>query len=79
MKHEKKAPQNPGPTFSSTPIYVTKSTICQSLNCALRDLRIIDQLSYNGGGGSSGSGGTSRYSGPAFLARRNCIIVNVGH
>ena len=71
----KKAPQNPGPTFSSTPIYVTKSTICKSLNCELRDLRIIDQLSYNGGGG----GGASRYAGPAFLARRNCIIVNVGH
>lgn len=60
------APQNPGPIYSSTPIYVTKSTICKSLNCALRDLRIIDQCGRY-------------YAGPAFLARRNCIIVNVGH
>jgi Mg2+ and Co2+ transporter CorA len=94
------APQNPGPIFSSTPIYVTKSTICKSLNCALRDLRIIDQFSNHissglGGTGSStigsasGSGSgististsgfSSRYAGPAFLARRNCVIVNVGH
>ena len=48
-------------------MYVTKSAICKSLNCALRDLRIIDQCSGN------------RYAGPAFLARRNCVIVNVGH
>jgi len=64
------SPRNPGPIFSNTPIYATKSTLCKSLNCALRDLRIIDQFSNNG---------ASRYAGPAFLARRNCIIVNVGH
>jgi Mg2+ and Co2+ transporter CorA len=50
----------------ATPAYVTKSSLCESLGCALRDLRVIDQ--FNG-----------RYSGPAFLARSNCVIVNVGH
>lgn len=40
----------------------------------MRDLRIIDQVSYNNGGTV-----TSKYAGPAFLARRNCVIVNVGH
>ena len=33
----------------------------------LRDLRFIDQFS------------SGRYAGPTFLARRNCVIVNVGH
>ncbi len=40
----------------------------------MRDLRIIDQCSYNSSGAT-----TSKYAGPAFLARRNCVIVNVGH
>lgn len=59
---------NPGPNFAATPIFVTKFSLCESLGCALRDLRVIDQFSSNG-----------RYSGPAFLARSNCVIVNVGH
>mmetsp|Transcript_1211 Transcript_1211/g.2203 ORF Transcript_1211/g.2203 Transcript_1211/m.2203 type:complete len:664 (+) Transcript_1211:256-2247(+) len=62
------SPTNPGPIFTATPIFVTKFSLCESLGCALRDLRVIDQFSTNG-----------RYSGPAFLARSNCVIVNVGH
>eukprot|EP00979_Chaetoceros_neogracilis_P006314 scaffold1275_cov247-Chaetoceros_neogracile.AAC.6 len=62
------SPMNPGPIFTATPIFVTKSSLCESLGCALRDLRVIDQFSNSG-----------RYSGPAFLARSNCVIVNVGH
>jgi hypothetical protein len=62
------SPTNPGPVFTATPIFVTKFSLCEALGCALRDLRVIDQFSTNG-----------RYSGPAFLARTNCVIVNVGH
>lgn len=62
------SPMNPGPVFTATPIFVTKFSLCESLGCALRDLRVIDQFSNSG-----------RYSGPAFLARSNCIVVNVGH
>lgn len=54
------------PMMVASPAYVTKFSLCESLGCALRDLRVIDQ--FNG-----------RYSGPAFLARSNCVIVNVGH
>jgi Mg2+ and Co2+ transporter CorA len=62
------SPTNPGPMMTATPIFVTKFSLCESLGCALRDLRVIDQFSTN-----------ERYSGPAFLARSNCVIVNVGH
>ena len=62
------SPTNPGPVVQATPIFVTKFSLCESLGCALRDLRVVDQFSANG-----------RYSGPAFLARSNCVIVNVGH
>lgn len=60
------SPAHPEPFMVATPAYVTKFSLCESLGCALRDLRVIDQ--FNG-----------RYSGPAFLARSNCVIVNVGH
>ena len=60
------SPSHPGTFMVATPAYVTKFSLCESLGCALRDLRVIDQ--FNG-----------RYSGPAFLARSNCVIVNVGH
>ncbi len=62
------SPSNPGPIMTATPIFVTKFSLCETLGCALRDLRVIDQFSTN-----------QRYSGPAFLARSNCVIVNVGH
>ena len=64
------SPQNPGPIMTASPIFVTKFSLSKSLGCALRDLRVIDQFS---------SGRYGRYAGPAFLARRNCVIVNVGH
>jgi hypothetical protein len=61
------SPQNPGPIMTASPMFVTKFSLSESLGCALRDLRVIDQFS------------SGRYAGPAFLARRNCVIVNVGH
>ena len=54
--------------MTATPIFVTKFSLSESLGCALRDLRIIDQFSPSG-----------RYAGPAFLARKNCVIINLGH
>lgn len=62
------SPNNPAPIMTATPIFVTKFSLSESLGCSLRDLRIIDQFSPSG-----------RYAGPAFLARKNCVIVNVGH
>mmetsp|Transcript_21337 Transcript_21337/g.31667 ORF Transcript_21337/g.31667 Transcript_21337/m.31667 type:complete len:663 (-) Transcript_21337:501-2489(-) len=100
------SPQNQGPHLISTLIYVTKFNLCESLGCALRDLRVIDQYAQDVPtasspyvGSSSGMGTaafsassssntlkggdsttvSSRYSGPAFLARKNCVIVRVGH
>lgn len=64
------SPNNPSPIFTATPIFVTKFSLSESLGCALRDLRVIDQFSDNGRLGSIG---------PAFLSRKNCVIVNVGH
>ncbi|GFH51415.1 hypothetical protein CTEN210_07891 [Chaetoceros tenuissimus] len=64
------SPNNPSPIFTATPIFVTKFSLSESLGCALRDLRVIDHFSDNG---------RLRFIGPAFLARKNCVIVNVGH
>ena len=55
----------------SEPMLVTKFSLAESLGCAFRDLRVIDPL--------VATAGNSRYSGPAFLARKNCVIVHVGH
>ena len=63
------SPNNPSPIFTATPIFVTKFSLSESLGCALRDLRVIDQFSDNG----------RLLIGPAFLSRKNCVIVNVGH
>jgi len=52
----------------ATQIFVTKFSLSESLGCALRDLRVIDQFAAGG-----------RYAGPAFLARKKCVVVNVGH
>jgi len=70
------SPQNPGPVMQATPVFVTKFSLCESLGCALRDLRVIDQFSTTPNAVAHHVG---RYSGPAFLARSNCVIVNVGH
>lgn len=64
------SPNNPSPIFTATPIFVTKFSLSESLGCALRDLRVIDFFSDNG---------RLRFIGPAFLSRKNCVIVNVGH
>lgn len=64
------SPNNPSPIFTATPIFVTKFSLSESLGCALRDLRVIDQFSDNG---------RLRFNYPAFLVRKNCVIVNVGH
>jgi len=52
----------------ATQIFVTKFSLSESLGCALRDLRVIDQFAASGW-----------YAGPAFLARKKCVVVNVGH
>ena len=46
-------------------VVMTKSSLAERLRCPLRDLRIIDHVCHR--------------SGPAFLSRKNCIIVHVGH
>ena len=43
----------------------TKSSLAERLECPLRDLRIMDHVCHR--------------SGPAFLSRKNCIIIHVGH
>lgn len=61
------SPQTPGPIMMAEPIFVTKFSLSESLGCTLRDLRVIDQFAPGG-----------RYS-AAFLARKNGVIVTVGH
>lgn len=65
------SPENPGPLMIAEPMLVTKFSLSESLGCAFRDLRVIDPFLM--------TTGSTRYSGPAFLTRKNCVIVHVGH
>lgn len=53
------------PPLAVTTIFITKFTLAHELNCALRDLRIIDPKIPP--------------QGTTFLARPNGIVINVGH
>lgn len=54
-----------GMIMTAEPVVTTKNALGKKLECALRDLRIIDHV--------------CRRTGPAFLPRNNGIIVHVGH
>mmetsp|Transcript_3094 Transcript_3094/g.3646 ORF Transcript_3094/g.3646 Transcript_3094/m.3646 type:complete len:580 (-) Transcript_3094:100-1839(-) len=67
-----------------TPVEMTKSMLANLLDCALRDLRIIDPKyaafsSSNGSVGWGVGGRSGMRSGQAFLSRKKGIIIHVGH